>query len=192
MADYLEAYAKHFNLPVRTGISVERLSRDGARYIVEVGDRRIEADHVVVAMATYQAPRIPEFAQSLDPAIAQLHSSHYKNPGQLKPGDVLVVGAGNSGADIAVDVSHAHRTCWQGVNIPFHIEPFARLLPIPSRRLSSDPDGGHAMGHQPVSFEGRVDSGETGGPAPRLNTRSRGFATLSPCSPTAACSTSRT
>ena len=135
MADYLEAYARHFDLPVRTGVKVDRLWRDGARYIVEAGDRRIEADHVVVAMATYQAPRIPEFAKALDPAIVQLHSSDYKNPGQLKPGDVLVVGAGNSGADIAVDVVRSHRTWLSGRhpgNIPFRIESrLARaLLPV--------------------------------------------------------------
>src|SRR6185436_329668 len=52
MADYLESYAKHFDLPVRTGIKVQRLWRDGDRYVVEAGDRRIEADHAVVAMAT--------------------------------------------------------------------------------------------------------------------------------------------
>jgi putative flavoprotein involved in K+ transport len=135
MADYLEAYARHFDLPVRTGVKVDRLWRDGAKYIVEAGDRRIEADHVVVAMATYQAPRIPEFAQSLDPAIVQLHSSRYKNPSQLKAGDVLVVGAGNSGADIAVDIAHSHHTWLAGRhpgNIPFHIESrLARaLLPV--------------------------------------------------------------
>src|SRR3954463_14044082 len=67
MADYLEAYARHFDLPVHTGIRVDRLWRDGSRYIADAGDRRFEAHHVVVAMATYQAPRAPAFAQSLDP-----------------------------------------------------------------------------------------------------------------------------
>ena len=125
MADYLEAYAKHFNLPVRTGVRVDRLWRDNGRYIVEAGDLRVEADHVVVAMATYQAPRIPDFASELDPGIAQLHSSTYKNVGQLRPGDVLIVGAGNSGADIAIDVARSHRTWISGRhpgNVPFHIE----------------------------------------------------------------------
>src|SRR5207237_1364572 len=95
MADYLEAYARHFDLPVHTGIRVDRLWHDGARYIADAGDRRFEADHVVIAMATYQAPRAPAFAQSLDPHIVQLHSSEYRNPDQLKPGGVLLVGAGN-------------------------------------------------------------------------------------------------
>ena len=135
MADYLEAYAKHFGLPVRTGIRVDRLWRDGARYIVDAGGRRFEADHVVVAMATYQTARMPEFAQALDPGTVQLPSSEYRNPGQLRPGDVLVVGAGNSGADIALDVARSHRTWLSGRHpghVPFRIESrFARvILPI--------------------------------------------------------------
>jgi len=135
MADYLEAYAKHFDLPVHTGIRVDRVSRDGARYIVDAGDRRFEADHVVVAMATYQAGRIPDFAQALDPGIVQLHSGEYRNPGQLRPGDVVIVGAGNSGADIALDVAPSHHTWLSGRhpgNVPFRIESrIARvILPI--------------------------------------------------------------
>ena len=94
MADYLETYARTFQLPVHTGMRVNRVSRDGTRYVVEAGDRRWEADHVVVAMATYQAPRVPEFARTLAPSIRQLHSREYRNPGQLQPGDVLIVGAG--------------------------------------------------------------------------------------------------
>jgi putative flavoprotein involved in K+ transport len=125
MADYLETYAKHFDLPVRTNVKVDRVWRDGTRYIVDAGDSHFEADHVVVAMATYQAPRVPEFARALDPAIVQLHSSEYKNPGQLRPGDALIVGAGNSGADIAVDVVRSHRTWLSGRHpghIPFRID----------------------------------------------------------------------
>src|SRR6185436_5848326 len=97
MADYLEAYAKHFQLPVRTGTRVERLTREGDRYVVIAGGRRLEADHVVVAMASYQRPRVPAFAQDLDPRIVQMKSLDYRRPGQLPPGDVLVVGAANSG-----------------------------------------------------------------------------------------------
>jgi putative flavoprotein involved in K+ transport len=106
-------------------VKVDRLWRDRSRYIVEAGDRRWAADHVVVAMATYQAPRIPAFAQDLDPSIVQLHSSEYKNAGQLREGDVLLVGAGNSGADIALDVAHSHRTWLAGRhpgNVPFRID----------------------------------------------------------------------
>ena len=132
MADYLETYARHFNLPVRTGVRVDRLRREETLYVVEAGNRRIEADHVVIAMATFQAPRVPEFARALDPAIVQLHSSEYRNPAQLRPGDVLLVGAGNSGADIAIDVSRTHKTWLSGRHpghIPFRLEsPIARLI----------------------------------------------------------------
>ena len=69
------------------------------------GDRRFEAENVVVAMANYQRPRVPPFARELDPGIVQLHSSDYRNPAQLRDGGVLVVGAGNSGAEIALDVA---------------------------------------------------------------------------------------
>ena len=134
MADYLEAYAKHFDLPVRTSTKVNRLWREGERYIVDAGNRRVEADHVVVAMATYQAGRVPDFARTLDPGIRQLHSSEYKNAGQLKPGDVLVVGAGNSGADIAMDVKRSHRTWLSGRHpghVPFHIESRVARVILP-------------------------------------------------------------
>ena len=132
MADYLEAYARHFKLPVRTGVKVDRLRRDGVGYFVDAGDRRFEAEHVVIAMATYQEPKVPDFASALDPAIVQLHSREYKNPAQLKPGAVLLVGAGNSGADIAMDLAPSRPTWLSGRhpgNVPFHIESrVARLL----------------------------------------------------------------
>ena len=135
MADYLETYAKRFDLPVRTGIRVDRVWREGTRYIVDAGDRRFEADHVVVAMATYQAARLPEFAQALDSGIMQLHSNEYRNPAQLRAGDVLIVGAGNSGADIAMDVARSHRTWLSGRHpghVPFRIESRGArfLLPV--------------------------------------------------------------
>ena len=101
---------------------------------MDAGDRRIEADHVVVAMATYQAPRVPEFAPALDPGIVQLHSSEYRNPGQLQPGDVLIVGAGNSGADIAIDVARSHRTWLSGRhpgNVPFRIDSRIARVVLP-------------------------------------------------------------
>lgn len=135
MGDYLESYARHFNLPVRTGARVDRVTREGARYIVEARGHRYDADHVVVAMSTFQVPRVPAFARDLDPAIVQLHSSEYKNPSQLRPGGVLLVGAGNSGADIALDVASSHQTWLSGRHpghVPFNIEGgFARVaLPV--------------------------------------------------------------
>src|SRR5262245_29959942 len=105
MADYLEAYAQHFALPVRSSALVERLGRRGDRYELVAGDHVFEANNVVVAMATYQEPRVPAFANELATAIVQLHSAEYRNPSQLREGDVLIVGAGNSGAEIAADVA---------------------------------------------------------------------------------------
>jgi hypothetical protein len=64
VADYLEAYAARFDLPVRTGVRVDGLSRQADRYVVAAGDRRLEADHVVVAAGAYQRPRVPAFAPS--------------------------------------------------------------------------------------------------------------------------------
>jgi putative flavoprotein involved in K+ transport len=114
MADYLEAYAARFDLPVRTGLRVDRLSREADRYVVAAGTNRLEADHVVVAAGAYQRPRIPAFAPELDPGILQLHSSQYRDPSQLQEGGVLVVGAANSGAEIALEVSRDHRTWLSG------------------------------------------------------------------------------
>jgi putative flavoprotein involved in K+ transport len=126
MADYLEAYATRFRLPVRTGARVTSLTRQGDRYLVTAGDRRYEADHVVVAMATYQEPRVPTFAAELAPEIGQLHSREYRRPTQFRPGGVLVVGAGNSGAEIALEaVRNGHPTWLSGRDtgkVPFRID----------------------------------------------------------------------
>jgi len=132
MADYLESYASRFNLPVRTGVQVDGVERRGRQYIVTAGSRRFEAEHVVVAMARYQFPRLPQLARELDPAIVQFHSREYRNPKQLKEGGVLLVGAGNSGVEIALDVARGgHRTFVAGRDtghIPFRIDGLAARL----------------------------------------------------------------
>jgi len=114
VADYLESYAARFALPVRTGVTVKRLSKQGDRFVVEAGDLRFEAANVVVATGAYHTPRIPAFASELDPAITQMHSRQYRRPSQLRDGGVLVVGAANSGAEIALEVSGAHQTWLSG------------------------------------------------------------------------------
>jgi putative flavoprotein involved in K+ transport len=86
MADFLEAYATRFKLPIRSGVKVERLSRHGRGYLVSAGNQTIEADHVVVAMSNYQSPRVPAFSKDLDPGIRQIHSIDYRNPSQLQEG----------------------------------------------------------------------------------------------------------
>jgi putative flavoprotein involved in K+ transport len=136
MADYLEAYARHFKLPVRAGTRVERLMREGDRYVVIAGGRRLEAGHVVIAMASYQRPKVPMFAKDLDPAIVQMKSLDYRRPDQLPPGNVLVVGAANSGAEIALDLVRSGRRVWlSGRNpgeVPFPIEnPLTLRVVVP-------------------------------------------------------------
>ncbi|MEX0756003.1 MAG: NAD(P)-binding domain-containing protein [Actinomycetota bacterium] len=131
-ADYLESYARKFDLQVETRIRVERLSREGDRFVATSGDRRFEADNVVVAMSSWQRPRIPECASDLDARIVQLHVAEYKNPGQLQEGSVLVVGAGNSGAEVANEVARTHEVVLSGPStgaIPFRPESVvARVL----------------------------------------------------------------
>ena len=134
IADYLEAYARRFDLPVICGVRVDRVRRDGDRYSVRAGAHRFTADNVVVASGTFQEPIVPELAARLDPAILQLHSSEYRNPGQLRPGPVLVVGASHSGADIAHEVAARHPTVLSGrVNgeLPFEIEGRAAHVALP-------------------------------------------------------------
>jgi putative flavoprotein involved in K+ transport len=114
MADYLEAYATRFDLPVRRGLRVDSVTKNSGRFTVSAGDRRFEADNVVLATGGYQAAFVPDFAEQLDADIMQLHSCQYRRPSQLHDGDVLVVGAANSGAEIALEVSSTHRTWLSG------------------------------------------------------------------------------
>jgi putative flavoprotein involved in K+ transport len=134
MADYLEAYARKFDLQVETGVRVERLTREGDRFIATSGDRHFEADNVVVAMSSWQRPRVPDYASELDPRIVQLHVADYKNPGQLQEEEVLVVGAGNSGAEVAIELVRTHKVLLSGAGngaIPFRPESVAARLLMP-------------------------------------------------------------
>jgi putative flavoprotein involved in K+ transport len=117
VGDYLEAYAARFELPVHTGINVDGVHRDGNRYIVTSAGGRFEADNVVVASGSHRSPRVPDFAAELDPSILQLHSCEYRSPAQLREGATLVVGAGNSGAEIALEVSRTHLTSLSGRSV---------------------------------------------------------------------------
>jgi putative flavoprotein involved in K+ transport len=138
MADYLAAYAARFDLPVRTGVRVDVLCREDDRYVVGSGDHRFEADNVVVATGACQSPKLPTFAPELDPGIVQLHSSVYRNPSQLREGGVLLVGVGNSGAEIAYEVSRSHRTWLSGKptgQIPVRHGPTAARFVLPIVRF---------------------------------------------------------
>ena len=114
VADYFEVYARQFGLPVRTGGKVERLSTSGDRFHVSIGQEVLLAHNVVVATGAFHSPRVPAFAGELDRNILQLHSKSYRTLSQLKKGGVLVVGAGNSGAEIAVELARHHQVWLSG------------------------------------------------------------------------------
>ena len=114
VADYFESYVQRFGLPVRTGIEVDRLSDNDGGFRVDFGADHLLADNVVVATGAYQHQVIPTFAAQLDSDILQVRSNEYHNPDQLHEGGVLVVGAGNSGAEIALDVAANHHVWLSG------------------------------------------------------------------------------
>src|SRR6266568_5333145 len=113
LADYLEAYGREQRLPIRTGVRALSLLRSGDGYRLETSAGTIEAGHVVVATG-YKGPKVPALAADIKPEIRQLHTSKYKNASQLT-GDVLVVGAGTSGVEIAIEAARAgHKTVLAG------------------------------------------------------------------------------
>jgi putative flavoprotein involved in K+ transport len=114
MADYLRAYAARFALPVRLRWRVDQLSRDAGGYVISSDARVLRADTVVVATGPAMRPRLPKVAGDLDPGIRSLHSADYRNPEQLRDGAVLIVGAGNSGAEIALDLAPTHQVTLAG------------------------------------------------------------------------------
>lgn len=109
VADYLEQYAKTFDLPVRCDSRVTSLEATDGGYRVETSTGSYQARQVIVATGAYQRPRLPSLAGELDDGVVQVHSADYRNPGQLPSGTVVVVGAANSGAGIAEDLAASHR-----------------------------------------------------------------------------------
>jgi putative flavoprotein involved in K+ transport len=159
MADFLEAYAERMSLPVRTGVRVDGVwpagdGQDG--YVVTAGEMRFMASQVVIATGAQERPRVPGFASRLSPGIRQFHSSEYRNPEQFQNGDVLIVGAGNSGAEIAIEAAREHHTILAGKHtgqVPFRIEGRAARVILPglwfvwNRVLTTNTPMGRKMGH---------------------------------------------
>ncbi|MFC0187409.1 flavin-containing monooxygenase [Fictibacillus aquaticus] len=110
VADYLERYAQTYDLPVQHDSHVHSVEKENDLFNVSTSHTVYKGKKVVVATGAFQTPRIPAFAKELPSSIIQLHSSQYRNPGQLNDGPVLVVGGGNSGAQIAVELSATHKT----------------------------------------------------------------------------------
>jgi putative flavoprotein involved in K+ transport len=111
-ADYLEAYARYFTLPVRYGVKVDGLQRNEAGYRLSVGETSFHARNVIVATGAFHTPYKPTLAQELDPAIFQIHSADYRNAKDVPVQNVVMVGAGNSGAEIAIELTKAGKQVW--------------------------------------------------------------------------------
>lgn len=116
MAAYFEDYARMLDAPIRTGVEVLKVERHHGRsgFKVVTSDGVIDAVNVVAATGPFQTPSFPKIVPETA-AIQQLHSSAYKNPGQLREGAVLVVGAGASGSQIAEELRQAGRTVYLSV-----------------------------------------------------------------------------
>ena len=130
IAAYLQSYRQQFDLPVRSGVRVTRVSPSNGGYLLASTAGAIEADVVVVATGPNTRPNIPAAADELAPAIVQVHSSDYRNPASVPEGDVLVVGAGTSGTQLALELSTSHRVTVAG-------RPTATIPPLVSRLLGA-------------------------------------------------------
>jgi putative flavoprotein involved in K+ transport len=128
VADYLERYAERFDLPVRLNTRVQALLPDGADFTARIATAAFSARNVVVATGPFQRPRVPTIAARLGAQVQQLHSSEYRNPFDLPDGDVLIVGAGNSGAQIALELSRFRNVVLSGPDV----------APLPRRILGLD------------------------------------------------------
>jgi putative flavoprotein involved in K+ transport len=129
VAAYLTDYARHFDLPVELGSRVRSVRPGGAGYIVDLGDRSYDATQVVVATGPFQVPFVPRVAESLDPRIVQMHSTEYRAPSDVPDGTVLVVGGGNTGFQIAEELSESHEV---------HLSIGSRQKPLPQTILGRD------------------------------------------------------
>ena len=108
MAGYLRTYATRMHLPVQSGVQVSRLTHDPDGFTAATSAGDIRARHVVVATGPFQRPFVPDAAAGLDPEVSQLHSADYRRPDDVPPGGVLVVGGGNSAAQLALELSATH------------------------------------------------------------------------------------
>jgi putative flavoprotein involved in K+ transport len=121
LADYLEQYGDSLGESVRTGVRVLSVDRVDGSFLLTTTAGAVSAENVVVAIGSDAVPNVPEVSAALDPGIRQLHSSQYRNPAQLLPGPVLVVGAGTSGADLAMEAVGAGHETWLSGHHPGEI-----------------------------------------------------------------------
>jgi putative flavoprotein involved in K+ transport len=126
---YLERYVETFELPIELNSSVRRLSQEDGRFVLELEGRTIAADQVVVATGPFQTPYIPKLAEELDSGVWQAHSTGYRRPVDVPEGAVLVVGGGNTGFQIAKELSSTHKVI---------LSVGSRQTPLPQRLAGRD------------------------------------------------------
>ena len=127
--EYLVRYAETFGLPIEFNSNVRRLSREDERFVLDVGGRTITADQVVVATGPFQTPYSPKLAEDLDPDVWQAHSTGYQRPSDVPDGTVLVVGGGNTGFQIAKELSAMRKVI---------LSVGTRQKPLPQRLAGRD------------------------------------------------------
>jgi putative flavoprotein involved in K+ transport len=129
VVDYLTDYVCRFELPVELSSRVRAVRKTGDGYLVELDNRSIEADQVVIATGPFQIPFVPPIAEGLGPAVVQMHSTGYRSPKDIPDGRVLVVGGGNTGYQIAEELSASREV---------HISIGSPQKPLPQRILGRD------------------------------------------------------
>jgi putative flavoprotein involved in K+ transport len=126
---YLEKHASTFGLPVQLNSAVESAASGDDAFILNLGARTLEADQVVVATGPFQVPNVPAFAADLASDVVQMHSTGYRRPSDVPEGTVVVVGGGNTGFQIAKELSATHSV---------HLAIGSRQTPLPQRLLGRD------------------------------------------------------
>jgi putative flavoprotein involved in K+ transport len=148
VAAYLAAYAERFSLPIRHRTVVTNVSATGGGFVVRTADDDREARRVVVATGPFQFPLTPGVAAGLDESVVQVHSDEYRSPASVEGGDVLVVGGGNSGCQIAQELSSMH-----GVTLALG----KKTPSVPQRPLGRDLWWwGDKLGLSSVTVESRI------------------------------------
>ena len=143
---YLERYVETYELPIEFNSNVRRLSQEDGPFVLELGGRTINAEGVVVATGPFQRPYVPKLAEEVDPDVWQAHSTGYRRPSDVPEGTVLVVGGGNTGFQIAKEVSSTHKVI---LSVGSRQNAAAATIGRPRPLLVADEDG-------PDQQDGRV------------------------------------
>ena len=126
---YLEEYARTFDLPLELNSRVRRLAKENGSFVLDIDGRTVRADQVVVATGPFQTPFVPEIADRLDAQVWQVHSTSYRRPSDVPEGIVLVVGGGNTGFQIAKELSATHKVL---------LSVGSKQKPLPQRIVGRD------------------------------------------------------